>query len=43
LGGIKETDIPNGFKFTSLIHNTILGGGKSSVLNAEYLVKHGFM
>jgi aspartate-semialdehyde dehydrogenase len=38
VGGLEATDFPNGFKFTTISHNTELGAGRGGVLSAEYLI-----
>ena len=38
VGGLEKTEFSNGFKFTSISHNTELGAGRGGVLSAEYLI-----
>ena len=38
VGGLEETEFVNGFKYTTISHNTELGAGRGGVLSAEYLI-----
>ncbi|MCP4761389.1 MAG: aspartate-semialdehyde dehydrogenase [archaeon] len=43
IGGLKETEFSNGFKFVCISHNTQLGAGRGGVLSAEYLIAKKFI
>ncbi|KAJ2762579.1 aspartate-semialdehyde dehydrogenase, partial [Coemansia nantahalensis] len=42
VGRIRECPVFH-VKFTLLVHNTILGAAGSSILNAEYAAKKGYL
>jgi aspartate-semialdehyde dehydrogenase len=43
VGGITKSNFKNGFKFTSLTNNSVLGSAKGSVLSAEFLIAKNYL